>query len=207
LAGGAEFQVNSYTTGNQNTPDVTTLAGGGFVVTWQSKNQPEDNDDYGVFGQLYDATGKPLGDEFQVNTYTTSYQGDPSSAALHDGGFVITWTSNTQDGDSSGVYGQRYDSTGKPAGDEFQINTNTASTTHPGYSWQNASVVETLADGSFVVAWNSNTQDGSWSGIYAQRFDAEGKKIDGEFRVNQVTFDDQLYPDISALPDGGYMVT
>ena len=42
--------------------------------------------------------------EFQVNTYTTSEQSDPSIAALSDGGFVVTWTSLGQDGHDRDIY-------------------------------------------------------------------------------------------------------
>ena len=198
LATTAEFQVNSTTGNDQNTSNVITLEDGGFVVTWQSMAQ--DGDNWGIFGQRYDANGNTVGNEFQVNTYTTNYQFTPSGAALHDGGFIITWGSRDQDGSSTGVYAQRYDSAGNEAGGEFLINTST-------YHVQNSPSVETLNDGSFVVAWNSYTQDGSHHGIYAQHFSATGNKIGAEFRVNQVTYDDQLYADISALPDGGFIIT
>ena len=45
--------------------------------------------------------------------------------ALSDGGFVVTWTSDGQDGSGYGVYGQRYSSTGAAVGSEFQVNTAT----------------------------------------------------------------------------------
>jgi len=68
-------------------------------------------------------------------------------------GFVVTWTSSGQDGDRNGVYGQRYDADGTAQGTEFQINTYTAGD-------QVAPSVTTLADGGFVVAWQSLDQDG-----------------------------------------------
>ena len=60
--------------------------------------------------------------EFQINTYTTSDQRTGSITSLSDGGFVVTWRSDGQDGSYSGVFGQRYDSSGNTAGSEFQIN-------------------------------------------------------------------------------------
>ena len=51
----------------------------------------------------------PVGAEFQVNTYTIGNKYGPSTTALSDGGFVITWQSLGQDGDGYGVYAQRYD--------------------------------------------------------------------------------------------------
>ena len=49
----AEFQVNTYTPGNQNFATVATLAGGDFVVAWTSDGQ--DGSDQGVFAQRFAA--------------------------------------------------------------------------------------------------------------------------------------------------------
>ena len=55
---------------------------------------------------------EPIAGEFRVNSYTTADQSAPSVAALSDGGFVLIWMSDGQDGDRYGVYGQRYDELG-----------------------------------------------------------------------------------------------
>ena len=70
-------------------------------------------------------TTTPASGEFQVNTYTTSNQSGSSTAALNDGSFVVTWTSDLQDGDYYGIYAQRYDLDGDVNGAEFQVNTHT----------------------------------------------------------------------------------
>ena len=85
----------------------------------------QDGSDDGVFGQRYASSGTPLGPEFRVNTYTTSYQGHPSVAADASGNFVVVWTSHDQDGSVTGVFGQRYASSGAPVGPEFRVNTYT----------------------------------------------------------------------------------
>ncbi|MBS0552590.1 MAG: hypothetical protein JSS47_08680, partial [Proteobacteria bacterium] len=64
-----------------------------------------------------------------------------------------------------------------------------------------------LTDGSYVVTWISNGQDGSDWGIYAQRFANNGEAIGPEFRVNSVTPNEQSWPQIAALSNGGYVVT
>ena len=53
-------------------------------------------------------------DRFQVNTYTSSDQYDPSVTALKDGGFMVSWESNGQDGSGYGIYGQRFGVDGSP---------------------------------------------------------------------------------------------
>jgi hypothetical protein len=40
-----------------------------------------------------DAAGTPQGAEFQVNTYTTSYQENPSIGVGAFGGFIVAWDS------------------------------------------------------------------------------------------------------------------
>jgi hypothetical protein len=49
-AQGGEFQVNSYTTGNQRYSAVASDAIGNFVVVWVREGQYSS---YGIFGQRY----------------------------------------------------------------------------------------------------------------------------------------------------------
>ena len=120
---GSEFQINTTTASTQQAPSVTSLADGGFVVTWESSGQ--DGSSWGIYGQRYNAQGVAQGSEFQINTTTASTQQAPSVTSLADGGFVVTWESFGQDGDSNGVYGQRYNAQGVAQGSEFQINSET----------------------------------------------------------------------------------
>jgi hypothetical protein len=58
------------------------------------------------------APGDPVGGEFQVNSFTTGYQGLPAVASDADGDFVVVWMSG--DGDDFGVFGQRFEGGGEP---------------------------------------------------------------------------------------------
>jgi hypothetical protein len=174
---GGEFQVNTYTAGDQRDPAVASDAGGHFVVAWQSH---EDGSAYSIVAQRYDAAGLPRGSEFQVNTYTTSYQWFPSVASDAVGNFVVAWTSYGQDGDRLGVFAQRYDAAGLPRASEFRVNIYTTSS-----QWLPS--VASDAVGNFVVAWHSWTQDGDSDGVFAQRYDAAGQPQGGEFQVNTYT--------------------
>jgi hypothetical protein len=106
---GSQFQVNTYTTGNQDRPSVTADADGGFVVVWQSVDSPYS--DRGIKSRRYDSVGSAVGDEFRVNTYKVGDQTLPSVAAEADGDFVVAWASNGSSGgdtDSLSIQGQRY---------------------------------------------------------------------------------------------------
>jgi hypothetical protein len=75
---GAEFVVNTYTTGSQFAGRVAMDAGGGFVIVWQDSLNNRDGSGSGIFGQRFDSAGNPSGSEFQVNSYTTGSQIYPS---------------------------------------------------------------------------------------------------------------------------------
>ncbi len=196
-AQGTEARVNTNTFGAQTLPSVAALDGGGFIVTW---NSDQDGSGIGIYGQRYNASGASVGAEFRVNTTTANSQANPSVASLANGGFIVTWASSFQDGSGSGIYGQRYDASGALAGSEFRINTTTAGDqTYPS--------VAALADGGFIVTWQSFGQDGSGWGIYGQRYSASGAPAGTEFQVNTQTLNWQYYSSVAALDDGGFIVT
>jgi hypothetical protein len=105
-AQGAEFHVNTYTTGSQTLPSVASDMSGNFLVAWESF--PQDGSSYGVFGQLYDNAGVAQGGEFQINSHTTGNQQFPSLGATGTNQFVVAWESGGQDGSGYGVFGQRF---------------------------------------------------------------------------------------------------
>ncbi len=195
---GSEFRVNTYTINSQGQPSIAALNDGGFVVSWKSFAQ--DGSNWGIYAQRYDASGLALGGEFLVNTHIDGLQTNPSIAALNDGGFVVSWTSDGQDGDGFGVYAQRYNANGIAQGNEFRVNTYITSE-------QSTPTIAVLNDGRFVVSWTSYGQDGSGYGIYAQRYDSNGLTQGSEFRVNSTTFSDQHNQWIAALNDGGFVVS
>ncbi len=197
----ADIQVNSHTGGDQTQAAATALEGGGFVVVWTSNG--EDGEATGVYGRLYGADGQPAGEAFQVNTETAGQQLWPAATALPDGGFVVVWTSHLesdgQDGDRGGIFAQRYDAAGTAVGAEFQVNSFTVEN-----QWMPA--ITTLADGGFVVVWRAYGQDGDAGGIFGQRYGADGLASGDEFPVNSNTDGDQGGAQVTALPDGGFVV-
>ncbi|MGE5505925.1 MAG: calcium-binding protein, partial [Actinomycetota bacterium] len=196
---GSEFRVNTFVNGDQTRQAVTALTGGGFVVAWESSTQ--DGSGYGVYSQCYSSSGQAIGGEIQLDTVAASDQLTVRLAALGDGGYVAVWLSMLQDGSSYGIFARRFSSAGVPAGNEFRVNTYTASD-------QNNPVVTKLADGGFVVAWTSYGQDAANTlGIYGQRYSVTGAAVGGEFRVNTTTASDQYQPALTALTDGGFVVT
>jgi hypothetical protein len=193
---GAEFQVNAFTTGSQSGPAVAMDPQGSFVVVWTGVGQ---GDYFGIFGRRYDAAGTPQGAEFQVNSYTTDPQVEPRVAFDPQGGFVVVWGSDGQDGSGFGAFGQRFDAAGTRLGGEFQVNTYTTDE-------QVYPRVAVDPQGRFVVVWASNGPDGNLFGIFGQRFDAAGAPVGGEFQVNTYTTAYQIRPAIAMDAAGNFVV-
>ena len=195
---GGEFRINQNTANSQWYPTVAADDAGNFVVTWTDESQ--DGSQSGVYARRYAADGAALGGEFRVNQTIAGDQRHSTVAVDSDGDFVIVWSGYGQlDGNLWDVYAQRYSAAGVKRGGEFRINTTAAG------NQQHASVA-TAADGSFVVAWTSDGQDGSGSGVYAQRYSAAGAKEGSEFRVNETTDGNQQYGRIATADGGDFVV-
>ncbi|MBN2021737.1 MAG: trypsin-like serine protease [Pirellulales bacterium] len=212
LAYGAEFRVNTVTSGPQGTPDIAMNATGSFVIVWASEEQ--DASGWGVFGQRFAANGTKLGSEFRVNTQQNGDQIDPAVGMDRQGNFVVTWASR-QDGSGMGVYAQRYNASGVKQGGEFRVNTTTV---HDQFEPD----IAVSDKGIFVIVWTSFNQDTPYDenlrdwGIYGRMYNANGTDyVDarvganpiGEFRVNAQTEGDQHAASVAMDAEGHYIVS
>lgn len=198
VAGMAEQHVNQTTCDYQLNQSIAALADGGWLVTWQSYAQ--DDSGYGVYQQRYGADGRAVGGETRVNATTASSQDTPVVTGLADGGWLVCWTSYDQDGSATGLYQQRYNSAGETVGAEQQVNNQVE-------DYQLNASVTSLTDGGWLVCWESYAQDGSGYGVYQQRFTADGLTSGEESRVNTQTTGSQNTAAVTALADGGWLVS
>ncbi len=194
---GGEFQVNTYTTGDQKVTSVAKdqRAGsrGGFVVVWTDYAQDAGN----VKARRYDENGVPVSGEIPVNTFTTDLQTGGRVGMTADGRFVVVWSSYAQDGDMHGVFARRFDPSGNPQGPEIQVNSISVGDQYPGG-------VGVTRDGRFVVVWQQ--YDGDGDGVYGRRFDAAGVAQGAEFRANTYTTDAQGFPAVAINERGDFAV-
>lgn len=86
-----------------------------------------------------------------------------------------------------------------PLGTEFRVNTVVTNE-------QGVPAIAINTNGDRVVVWQSEGQDGSGSGIYAQRYDASGNKQGGEILVNTTTLSNQVQPAVAIDATGNFIV-
>lgn len=183
---GDAFLVNTYTDGVQGSPDVAMDADGDFIVTWQSYQQAGAY--YEVYAQRYSRAGAPRGGEVRINPSITGSQAYPHVAMNSGGDYVVTWTSAIPGTVVEvEVWARRYTRAGQPLATAFRVNTRTD-------DLQQASVIGLDGSGGFVIAWESNLQDGDGSGLYAQRFAGYPT-----FAATMPDFDGNGVPEIAGL--------
>ncbi|WP_050808298.1 beta strand repeat-containing protein [Asticcacaulis biprosthecium] len=179
-----QSQVNTENSDANSAESITLLSDGKYVITWNTGNL-EPNLDFGwywadVHAQMYNADGTKFGDELVVNSTTYHDQAGSSVIAMSDGGFIVMYQSTTYDPLTiptqefvvlgASVLAQRFDSNGNrvnllgdPLGDTGEVILAPSGWTP---------VVAQAADGSFLVAWQTNV--GGVAGFQLTYYDEEG---------------------------------
>ncbi len=185
---GDAFIANNPTVNEQLRPSVLGLSDDGFVIIYDTDLAPHE-----LKGQKFDLNGNPIGEEFQINSSGISPASINTISPMPDGGFIASWTSNSQIG--SNIIAQRYDANADKVGLEFTVNTNTDGTqTVPSFA--------TISDNNFIAVWQSN------SDICGQLFDSELNPKGSEFIVGSGDgFQSyQSSPSVINLSDGSFVI-
>lgn len=207
--GDLDFHVNTTVTDQQDKPSVTALSSGGFVVIYQSEIFATPAIGREVRAQAYDATGKKIGGEINVNIRTASQQSIPVVTGLDNNRYAVIWQDAANPLDPSSpltVVGRIMTtdpSTGATTGSsEILISSSR------GVKLDIAAT--TLSNGRFVVTWTQapgDGGDGNGTSIKAQIVNADGTLYRSEFLVNTPMQSNQGTPTVIAIPDGGFAVS
>jgi Ca2+-binding RTX toxin-like protein len=197
---GSAFLVNTTTTRNQDSPAVTVLPDGRFVVAWDDDSRTGgDTLGSAIRAQVFGFDGSKSGSELLVNSTTTNDQDTPAIATLSDGRFVVTWATNSVAVGPQGFSAQIFNADGSRSGTEFSVG---------GFS--GTPTISALSNGRFVVAgtgWGGSYGDSSLTAVIAQVFNANGSTSGSGFLVNTTTFDDQIRPVLTSLSDGRFVAS
>jgi len=176
---GGEFQLNTYTTDDQEDPQVSMDADGNFVAAWTSFLQ--DGSKYGIYARLYDSDGNPrTAQEFRVNEETQYSQRQPAVGMDKNGNFAVAWTTYDQDDEEfrdDGIYARMYladgsdyldDDTGLPLG-EFRVNATTIG------NQVTPAVARNTDNGDYAVVWAGPGPDGT--DIFSRLLDPPAEEV------------------------------
>ncbi|WP_046003550.1 dockerin type I domain-containing protein [Pseudoalteromonas rubra] len=100
------FQVNKDVAATHNTPKISALANGSYVVTWTSFGE------IGSFGSFYAQAFSPdnqkLGDEFLIEGPFWDTASPPTVLGLSDDSFIVSWGHVENNSSNVDVFAQRY---------------------------------------------------------------------------------------------------
>jgi hypothetical protein len=154
-------------------------ADGGFSVVWSNFVFPGYPGTEGLFARSYAADGTPAGDVVELRPGYSISNSAPAAVVLSSGAVVVLWYEDGRPEDfDGGLFGRLYDASWNPLGSDFRVNTFTPDA-------QIGPVAAPDGSGGFLTAWTSGVgpspiieppgwaaqgQDGSYLGVFAQRF-------------------------------------
>lgn len=208
----SELQVNSYTTGPQDSPTLARGTDGDFLVIWRSRDAPEDISG-GIRGQRLSSLGQAVAQEFQVNGITSGDQSQPAIAAVASNEFTVVWRSDRsqhqsrhqsqpQEGLNTSIQSRRLLSTGQSVASELRISR--LSETEP----RQPQIVG-QGDGSALVLWQSESSEPSdpqGLSVSGLRLGPDGNPVGSPFQVNTTTAGSQRSPSASVASDDQVLV-
>lgn len=149
--------------------DVAGNGRGDFVAVWGSY-QETPTPGAAIYARRFGADGQHRGPEFRVSD-ERELNGVPAVAIDATGDFVVAWEVDAID--AQRVVARRYDSTGGPFGDVFDVSELAASIDDV--------AVEMLPSGGFAVAWVEEFEDevgeSLGSHVMLRRFAADGMPL------------------------------
>lgn len=190
--------ANQTTTGYQVNPSISNLTSGGYILVWNSQDDPSELN-FNVVAQRYLADGSRYGTNFIVNNTTSGNQSFPSVAGnrlVQSNHYIVVWSSQNATTGLYKVYAQIFHNNTPIRGYDIQIDT-----ANPSTSNQLNVRAAGLYNGSYVITWAAdNTNAGA--GIYAVYgcIIADDGTLGGRFQVSASSGTTTNFPYPAGLP-------
>jgi hypothetical protein len=186
---GGELAIfDTFAESQKSGPAVAADSTDDFVLVWQAQ---ADGDGSGVFAQLFQSGGQPLGAAFQVNQTILGDQAAPRIARASTGPFAVVWDSVQSGLSVHDYYIRRFAADGMPLGDEIKVNTSP-----PAFGGQGPRVDLNDA-GDCVVVWEIPP-----NGVRARRFGSNGMPLTGEISLSTAP---SIGSAVAIAPDGSFI--
>jgi hypothetical protein len=202
---GDELRVNHATGAAQDSPSVAVLPDGGFVVAWRSLHTGA----AAVFRRAFDTDGQPReAADVLVSLAAAAPNAAPDVAVNAGGRSLIAYTDKGLESARPGCEGGKCQTGIAAVAIDPEGNAGPAvlvSQTVP--HAQRAPAVAALADGRFVVVWESEKLDSDSSyGLAARWLDAEGAAVTDEIRLDTDVPGQQVFAAVAGNADGTFTV-
>ncbi|GGA28756.1 calcium-binding protein [Neptunicoccus cionae] len=186
-----EIRVNDNTTLNQRNADTAELNSGTVFTVFQSQGQVGAISEQGVYLRNYSNTSTLVGSDLVVSDEIGVQEIRPQIEALSGGGFVVAYFVGQE------LYAKSYLNTGA------EIPSSLAQITE-GIGSQNNMPFELVAlpDNRYVVVWVSPGSFGN--DLHYRVVEGDGTSLNTGM-VHTLTSGTQNFPEVHALPQGGFV--
>lgn len=187
-----DLPMNVTTAGDQQGPEVVALDNGRAMVVWTTGGD--------IWYRIVEADGTSPAGEFQVNQTSTGNNFSIEKFASDD--FMITWEASDGVGNSTGVFGQRFQFNGNKEFAEIQINDGVT-------GQQKGADTAELLSGTVFTVFQSQGQVGAVSeqGIYLRNYSNTSTLVGSDIKVADAVGEREVNPQIEALDGGGFVVS
>lgn len=194
--------VNTYTEGEQHSPDVSMDSFGNYIVVWSGEGLTSGPN--GIYARVYDAFGNPTSYPFQLSQFDI-YQGTPKVAINDDGTFLVTWLGRGKNPNETIVYARAYTISGEPIGNMFELATNMTT---------NCRDLNISCDreGNYVATWSAYDDATKSLEIFATTFNINTRtgqlsQSSPKFRVNTNVIGNQVSPKVEMNNRGEFVIS
>jgi len=191
---GTNQRVNDDQAGNtQYHPSIGYDRNSNFVITWMDGRQG----DWNIYAQRFNNQSQPIGTNFLINDYHTSFQGYPKIAVQANGAFIIVWQDERFG--NADIFAQRFDSLGNRLGTNFKVNDDLTSAN------QSSPNITIHPSGNFLIVWTDSRLGNP--DIFAQFYLETGTAIGSNFRINDdITNTSQGAPATATVMSGKFWI-
>ncbi|MEO0769607.1 MAG: CARDB domain-containing protein, partial [Cyanobacteria bacterium J06649_4] len=196
ILAGDEFEIAAPHSNSQTRPVIANDDAGNTVVLWSRR---ESSNQWNIYGQRLDSQGLAIGEEFLVNSATSSYDQLPALAMTSSGEFVATWNQWNSSEYRYDVYAQRFDALGNQVGDHLLVSSDTSSS-------HIDSQVVIRDDGNFVVTWTSEDRYSGKLSLHARIFGSDGIPLGEPIEISD-TLGQQKNSTLAIDSVGNFLIT
>jgi len=163
-------------------PCVSLNDDGSCVVAWYQESKLRRDE---VFVRVFDASGDPSTDGFQVSGTPGSDSRYPRIASAADGRFGVVWSERLSHAPE--IYARLFNQDGVPAGDAYVVNDPL-----PGMrSYRPA--ISMLPDGRHAITWIMRRGSGESYNAYLRLFDQSGNDVSDPIVVNEEPLSSSIF--------------
>ncbi len=100
-------KANTYIDERQENPVAWMDEGGNAVVVWNSETDGPAIAGKNIYARFYNKNGQPVGEEYQINTFTEVEQINPSVSGNSSNNFIASWDKNGSE-DDEGIFVRKF---------------------------------------------------------------------------------------------------